>query len=48
MICELDIVLGRDKRHGLIDRTLLVLFERLERKGQRNLRSKAKGRGALR
>jgi hypothetical protein len=24
MICELDIVLGRDKRHGLVDRTLLV------------------------
>jgi hypothetical protein len=44
MICELDIVLGRDKRHGLVDRTLLVSLKGLERQGQRNLRSKAKGR----
>ena len=39
MIYELDIVLGHDKRHGLVDRRLLVPLERFMRKGVWGVRS---------
>jgi hypothetical protein len=39
-----DMMSGFDMSHGSANTTLPVPLEGLERKGQRNLRSKAKGR----